>query len=307
MHDHKRWRSALLSRLSPHRISALRPMMQGMFDQLLNGMIASGPRADVVTSLATPFASQAIFELMGIPNESRSRVQGWSDAMRMPKSRADATTNYHKILSYLEQLLVYKRKHPASDALSDLATAIDGEGRLNRSQMIEAAGHLFFGGYETMAARISYGVLFLLHYPDQRNILARTPSLASRAVDEVLRMAVPGGSWLPRYASADIDYNRAKIRKGDLVVFSIQAANRDSSYFRCPHSFDITRPDNRHLAFGHGKFFCLGAGFARLGLEIVIGTLFRRLPNIHLSLLTDEMLTENPKVTGGLSSLPVAW
>ncbi len=282
-------------------------MMQGAFDKLLTRMIASGSPADVVTSLANPFASQIIFELMGIPEESRNQVQGWSDAMRLPGSRTDAAINYHKIINYLEQMLTYKCAHPASDALSDLATAIDDEGGLNRSQMIEAAGHLFFGGYETMAARISHGVLFLLHYSDQRNTLARNPILALSAVEEILRMAVPGGSWLPRYALADIEYGGAKIRTGDLVVFSIQAANRDSAHFRMPHSFDISRSHNRHLAFGHGKFFCLGAGFARMGLQIVIDRLFRRLPDIHLDLPSDKMLTENSKVTGGLSSLPIAW
>jgi cytochrome P450 len=175
------------------------------------------------------------------------------------------------------------------------------------AEIIEAVTNLFLADYETVAARIAYGTLFLIAHPEQRFAFQEDKSLATATVEETIRIAVPGGSWLPRYALANIEYGNVTIRTGDLVVFSVQSANRDESEFSRPHEFDIHRTPNRHVGFGYGKFHCLGAGLARMILKTFYTALFRRLPDLSLNISPDDLEINKDSVTGGLQALPVTW
>ncbi|WP_327232604.1 cytochrome P450 [Streptomyces sp. NBC_01317] len=304
--DHRRWRRAVSHRFGASRIDALRPQAGRLCAGLLDAMVAEGAPADLHAALADPFASRLNFDVLGIPPEDHDRMRALSDDLRTD-DRDRATTAHAFFVRYLTDLLAHKRRHPGDDALSDLATARDSDGPLTPAQAFEGAYQLYFGGYETLAARISLGVLALLTHPDQYEALATGRAPASGAVEEILRFAVPGGSWIPRYALADIDHHGDRIRAGDLVVFCVQSANRDESAFTDADRFDITREPNPHVGFGHGNFHCAGASLARLGLSAILGSLPPHLPRLRLHTSRTAPTTHDGKVTGGLHALPVTW
>ncbi|NED89371.1 cytochrome P450 [Streptomyces sp. SID11233] len=304
--DHRRWRRAVSHRFGASRIDALQPQADRLCAELLTAMDAEGAPADLHTALADPFAARLNFAVLGIPPEDHDRMRALSDDLRTD-SRDRAATAHTAFVRYLTGLLERKREHPGDDALSDLATACDSDGPLTTAQAFEGAYQLYFGGYETLAARISLGVFALLTHPDQYEALATGRAPASGAVEEILRFAVPGGSWLPRYALADIDFHGDRIRAGELVVFCVQSANRDEGTFTEADRFDITREPNLHVGFGHGNFHCAGASLARLGLSTIIGNLPPRLPRLRLHTSRTTPTTHEGKVTGGLHTLPVTW
>lgn len=307
LHDHQRWRHVLARRFGARHLAGQRRRARAVFDEVLDTMIVAGPPADLCEFLAEPFAAAMIFDFLGVPRGDRGLVRAWSDGMRDPHDRERATADCTALTLYLRDLLHRKRARPADDALSDLVTVHAPGGPLTEEQQVEAAGHLFFGGYETMVGRVAYGVLYLLAHPDQYAALARDPSLSPGAVEEIVRLAVPGGSWIPRYALADIDRTGGRIRAGDLVVFAVQSANRDPRRFRDAGVFDITRTPNPHVGFGHGKFYCLGAALARLELLTVVENLPRRLPRLRPHTPWTALRADDTKITGGLRALPVSW
>ncbi|QKW53634.1 cytochrome P450 [Streptomyces buecherae] len=305
--DHRRWRRAVVPRFGAPRMEEPRRQAQELLTQLLDTVTAAGPPTDLHARLAEPFSARLNFDVLGIPREDHARMRSWSDDMRAGNDRRRAHAAHAAITAHLDHLLERKREQPADDALSDLVTARDSDGPLTRDQALEGACHLFFGGYETLAARVSYGVLALLTHPDQYRALAQQSAPARGAVEEILRYAVPGGSWIPRYALADINYHGTHIRAGDLVVFHIQSANRDENAFPGAHLFDITRTPNPHVAFGHGTFHCIGASLARLALSTLVETLPTRLPQLRLADDPATLPTDDNKITGGLLGLPVTW
>jgi pentalenolactone synthase len=163
-------------------------------------------------------------------------------------------------------------------------------------------------------AVIDRGILLLLTHANEREALRRNPSLATQAVEEILRFASPlerqrgnrrGG--LPRYASVDLEAGGAKIRAGDLVMFALQDANEDADVFRHPAHFDVARQENPHLAFSHGLHFCLGASVARMELQLLFGQLFGRFPTLRLDVPLEQLRAKADRSAGRSVEIPVAW
>ncbi|MFJ4093792.1 cytochrome P450 [Kitasatospora sp. NPDC089913] len=312
--DHRRWRSTLTEAFGARRVEQLRPRLQASFDALLGALLDTGPPAELCADLARPFALGVICDLIGIPAERRVAFAAWSDRVRRvpdPGGTADAAER-RGLDRIIGELLDQRRRNPADDLLTELAARADGPdatrpGALRPDELPHTLSGLLLAGYETVATRLPYGLLYLLADPAARTALAADPGLAPSAVEEVMRLAVPGGSWMPRYARADLEYGGGRIAAGDLVVFSFQSANRDERVFPDPDTLDLGRTSNPHLAFGHGKFFCLGAGLARLELRIAYETLFRRLPDLRLGCAPEEVRVDGASVTGGLHALPVNW
>jgi cytochrome P450 len=152
---------------------------------------------------------------------------------------------------------------------------------------------LLVAGYETTAVLIGSGVLALLQHPDQLAQLRADPALLPSAVEELLRFTSPIKTSTLRYAAEDVSVGGVVIPKGEMVLVVITAANRDPARFPSPDTLDFTRPDNKHLAFGHGIHYCLGASLARLEAEIAFGTLLRRMPDLRLGVAA-EALTWRP-------------
>ncbi|MFE6751571.1 cytochrome P450 [Kitasatospora purpeofusca] len=312
--DHRRWRTTLTEAFGARRVERLRPRLQASFDALLGALLDTGPPAELCADLARPFALGVICDLIGIPPERRDAFAAWSDRVRRvpdPEGTADAAER-RGLDRTIGELLDQRRLAPADDLLTELAARADGpdpaqSGTLRPDELPHALSGILLAGYETVATRLPYGLLYLLAAPATRTALAADPGLAPAAVEEVMRLAVPGGSWMPRYARTDLEYGGSRIAAGDLVVFSFQSANRDERVFPDAGTLDLGRTPNPHLAFGHGKYFCLGAGLARLELRIAYETLFRRLPDLRLACAPEEVPVDGASVTGGLRRLPVNW
>jgi pentalenolactone synthase len=207
-----------------------------------------------------------------------------------------------RLQEYMRALVARKREQPAEDVLSDLIAAQ------------AYAPDRFTDDHVVTLAAIDKGVLLLLTHPDARVALDRDPDLIPRAVEEILRLPSPAEArqaesdgGLPRYANADIEIGGVTIRAGDMVLLDLQSGNLDDRVFPTSEAFEVTREPNPHLTFGHGPHYCIGAPLARIELQALFGTLFRRFPTLRLAVPVEALHSRSHLLTGGLAELPVTW
>jgi pentalenolactone synthase len=306
--DHNRLRMVQNRSFSVRRMEALRPRVQAIVDDLLDDLTARTPPADLHEAFSFPLPVLVICELLGVPYEDRGRFRTWSDGAVVLDDREAAMASLQELNEYISGLVARRRREGrGEDVISDLIQAADDEGRLSEDEIVMLAGGLLFAGHETTVARIDLGALLLLTHPEQRELLQRDPSLAPSAVEEILRFSTTTIGIAPRYALADIEIAGVTIRTGDLVLLALDAGNRDERAFADPGRFDITRERNPHVSFGHGFRFCLGAPLARVELQTVFGTLFRRLPDLQLAVPAERIRERSHLLTGGVEELPVTW
>jgi len=242
-----------------------------------------------------------------VPYADRGRFRALSEGAGGLTDREASRRALHDLIAYIRELLPGKRRAPGEDVLSDLVAA-DPEGR-NADATAGLAAMLLFAGHETTVTRIDVGTVLLLTHPEHYRALAADPTRVPAAVEEILRLAAPGGSGggLPRYAHADIAVGDVTIRAGDAVVLSPAAANRDPAAFPDPEAFDPDRAAGGHLAFGHGPRYCIGAALARVELQAVFAALPARFPTLELAVPVEELEVRADLLTGGLRALPVCW
>jgi cytochrome P450 len=305
--DHALMRRLLTPSFSPRRMAALRPRVQLLVDGLLDRLERMTPPVDLHEEFSFQLPVLVICELLGVPYVERDQFRAWSDDAASLWDENKAMTALSALTTYMCALVEKKRESPAEDVISDLIAMLDGGRPLSEIGIIKLAIGLLFAGHETTVARIDFGTLLFLTNPDQRDALLRDPSLVERSVEEILRVAAPGHGALPRYAREDIEVGGVKIRAGDLVVLGMPVANRDPEMFPEPNRFDIHRDENLHIAFGFGHHFCIGASLARVELQTVFGTLFRRLPGLRLAVPIERLELRDDLLTGGLRALPVTW
>ena len=193
------------------------------------------------------------------------------------------------------------------DLVTALVQAKDGSDQLSEDEILAMIFLLLVAGHETTVNLIGSGSLALLEHPDQLAKLRSEPALIKTAIEELVRFVCPVEMATERYAREDITIAEITIPRGELVMAVIGSANRDANYFDNPDSLDITRKNNKHLAFGHGAHFCLGASLARLEGQIAISTLVQRMPNLRLIIAPDQIRWRGTFVLRGLESLPVSF
>ncbi|WP_460071288.1 cytochrome P450 [Streptomyces sp. YKOK-I1] len=308
---HTRWRHTLSRHFSGRRIDRLRPHIEGLLAGIVADRLAEGPPMEVRTGLAQPFAAAVICDLLGLPPALRPALLSWSDAARSHGMSQQAATRRGALRRRVDELLNTARTGPPGRAadgglLGDLALAPQEGRALRREEQAEAILDVFLAGYDTVATRIVYGTAYLLDHPEQLRALTGDPALIPGAVEEICRVAVPGGSWIPRYAHSDIPLPQASIREGDLIVLSFQSANRDERVFPGAARFDIRRHPNPHIAFGHGTFYCLGASLARVELAAYLSVL-ARFPGLAKAHPAQRHVLADGTVTGGLEFLLTTW
>jgi pentalenolactone synthase len=313
--DHARMRSLLTPSFSARRMANLRPRIQELVEGLLDAMGRMTPPLDFHALVSLPLPVLVICELLGVPYTDREDFRRWSDdaadMLDGPRSRAGLM----QLQAYMSELLERKRRTPAEDVLSDLVAAqAYAPAAFTDEGVAQLAAGLLFAGHETTVTAIDKGVILLLTNPAARDVLQRDPTAVPRVVEEILRMptplpaehgASPGG--LPRYANADIELGGATIAAGDLVLLDLQDANLDPSMFATPEQFQVERADNAHLTFGHGGHYCIGAPLARIELQAIFSTLFRRFPTLQLAVPIEELRPRSQLLTGGVNELPVTW
>jgi cytochrome P450 len=309
--NHTRLRTLVHKAFSPRLIGRLRPRIQQIADELLDPVIHTG-HMDVIDDYAFPLPIMVITELLGIPSTECAQFREWSNAAisgellsagePLPAWRLAALADFS---DYLRALFEHKRVDPGNDLVSGLVAAqVEGDS-LSQDELLATVFLLIVAGHETTVNFIGNGVLSLLTHPDQLRTLIRDPHMIGSAVEELLRYNGPGETLTLRYADTDIEYNGVTIPGGDQVVIVVASVNRDETHFISADRLDITRGENRHLAFGKGIHYCLGAPLARLEGQIAIGTLFRRLPALHPAVPLDQLQWRTSMAIRGLQSFPV--
>lgn len=285
---HTRLRRLVGNAFTPSRVNNLRPQIVVIVEELLDRVVGKDT-FDLVDEFAFHLPAIVICEMLGIPREDRDKVRRWSDDIVgfvsagavTPERTERAQETVCDATDYLVALCEERRRHPQDDMLTALVTPEDEGDALSEDELISMIVQLFFAGFETTEGLIGNGMLALFHNPEQRSLLQSYPEMAEAAVEEFLRYdnSVQRQS---RVANEDIDLHDKTISKGDYVILSIGAANRDPEHFEDPDRLDITRTDNKHIGFGHGIHFCIGGPLARIETQIAIHTIMQRMPKIRL-------------------------
>lgn len=310
--DHTRLRALVNKAFTPRVVEGMRPHIQEIVDRLLDE-VRDRESMDVIADLAYPLPVIVICEMLGVPTTDRETFRQWSldiarslDAIGLPTDPdiiARGNAARRALASYFRDgLLPERRKHPRADLLSALIAAEEAGDKLSEAELLATCTLLFVAGHETTVNLIGNGLLALLRHPDQLKRLRENPSLIESAVEELLRYDGPV-QRTGRIPSTDVEIDGTAIARGEMVVAVIGAANRDPAHFPDPDRLDLTRPDNRHIAFGWGIHFCLGAPLARVEGQIAIDTLLRRQPRLTLATSAPEW--RESSVLRGLKALPV--
>jgi cytochrome P450 len=335
---HTHLRGLMNHAFTPRRVERLRPYIQRIVNELLDAAQSKGD-VDIIRDLAYPLPVMVIAELLGLPAADRDRFKKWSDDLfailgtvrEKPVHLLErAVQSLGEMTDYVRNLGRKRRDAPRDDLLTALlsvteendpscphphgAAVYDPVGELvhqpdaypastlTEDELVSNINILLSTGHETTTHLIGNGLLALLQYPDQWNKLRAHPNILESAIEEMLRYDSPVQITY-RSALEEANIHGKVIRKGDLVNSILGSANRDPQRFSNPDRFDITRNEGRHLGFGVGIHFCIGAPLVRLESQIVFETILRRFPRIRLTAETLEW-QEHP-IFRGLKSLPV--
>jgi cytochrome P450 len=308
--DHRRLRRLVTKAFTPRMVERLRPRIQEIADELVD-RVADRGRMELVDDFAFPLPITVIAELLGIPVEDQARFREWSNTFVMPaltpELQEQAMRHTEEFVTYLDDLFARRRAEPAADLVSALVRAEDEGDTLSENELYGMVVLLIVAGHETTVSLITNAVLALLSHPEELASLRADPSLMSSAVEELLRFDSPVERTITRWAAADAEVGGRTIRRGELVIAVIGSANRDESRFTDATSLDLGRTDNRHVGFGRGPHYCLGAPLARLETEVALETLLRRLPGLRLAIDLDDLYWRPIPIFRSLSELPVAW
>ncbi len=307
--DHRRLRTLVHKAFTPRIIEGLRERVQTVADDLLHTVAPKG-HLDIVKDYALPLPLTVITELLGVPSRDHHKFHRWSGAIVQigsTRSAIKALPSLFMFMRYVRKLVREKRAHPKDDLLTALVQAEEAGDTLSEDELLAMVVLLLIAGHETTVNLIASGTLALLQHPGQLEQLRHDPALIRTATEELLRYTSPVETATERFACEDVTLHGVSIPKGELVLAVLASANRDETRFAHPERLDLTRDPNRHLAFGQGVHFCLGAPLARLEGQIAIRTLLHRLPELYLSIPSDKLRWRPTFVVRGLEALPVAF
>ena len=287
--DHTRLRALVNKAFTPRVVEGMRPRIQTLVDEFLDAAQAAGP-IDIIRDLAAPLPTTVIAEIVGVPRSDTALFKHWADDIlgfqgvnRPPLAALErAQVGLVDMRAYLYALIAERRRQPCDDLLSRLAAAGSEGERLSETELVSTVVTLLVAGHETTLSLIGNGLLALLQHPEQLEQLRQDPSLMPSAIEEMLRYESPVARQ-PRLIVQDVSLGGQALRQGQMAFQFLNAANRDPAYFTDPDRFDLRRTNNRHLAFGLGVHFCVGAPLARLEGPIAIGAVLRRMPKLELA------------------------
>ncbi|AEH10200.1 MULTISPECIES: cytochrome P450 [Protofrankia] len=314
--DHTRLRALVGKAFTPRMVARLAQSIDALVRKLVDAGAEQG-ELDVVGGLARPVSMAVMCELIGIPQQDSATFGDWGRAIARGTDpdftlTAEDIENRHAaseaFAAYFRDLIAFRRARPAEDLVSGLAAVEERGDVLTERELLGVLSLLWVAGVETTVNLIGNGVLALLRHPEQQRLLRDRPELAASAVDEMLRYDPPVHFTI-RVALADITVSGHRFRRGDGVVVLMASAGRDESVFPDADTFDITRyagatPARRHLGFGLGPHYCLGAPLARMEAEAEITELLRRTPELRLA--NDNLSCLTSLAHRGVSALPLA-
>ena len=308
---HTRLRSLASYAFSPGRVAVLREHIREIVSRLLNDVQAKG-QMDIIADLAEPLPSIVTAEMLGVPVEDRHKLKTWSaDFAEMlgnfqhnPEHVPRMLRTVQDMTSYFRETVRQQRDHPREGLVHSLMMAEMEGDRLTDEEVVATCIVTMVGGLETTTNLIGNGVLSLLRNPDGLKALREDLTLIPSAVEEMLRYESPS-QHTGRLAPEDVELGGRVIRKGQAVMAVMAAANRDPERFPDPDRFDITRKDNRHLAFGYAAHFCFGAALARVEGQEAFEAIVQRLPDLEIE--PGNLVWRNNLGLRGLTALPVKF
>lgn len=310
--EHGQYRRTLTKEFMAKRMQELRPLVQQSLDHLLDEMESKGAPADFIEAVALPLPSLVISIMLGVPYADHDKLQKWSgDRMDLSIAPEALTQSAKNMNEYIDALLLKKERNPGegSDLLSRMAIEWINPGKVSHADAVQMATLLYLAGHETTANQIGLGLLSLFQHPEQRAALMSDGSLVKGAVEEMLRFHSITHMNSNRVATQDVEIGGQLIRKGEGVLALLHGANHDPVAFPDPERFDIRRDtkDQSHVAFSFGIHQCLGQPLARLELQVVFETIFKRFPNLRLAVPEDALRYKDKSFVYGLKALPVSW
>jgi cytochrome P450 len=284
---HTRLRRFLVKQFTPSMVESLRPRVTALIGALLDG-IAPGSTVDLLDRFAYPLPAMVIAELLGVPPADQHRFATWSaDIVAFvgtgrldPGRAARAEASMAEFQAYLEPLIARRRTDPGPDLIS-LLVAPSAEA-LDLDELVGACVTLLFAGHETTANLIGNGLLALLERPAALAAIRRAPEASGQAVEELLRFDSPV-QRNRRRATRDTALAGQRIRAGDRMLAFLGSANRDETVFDRPDELDLARNPTKHLAFGYGIHYCIGAALSRLEAPLALVAILERFPAIRLA------------------------
>jgi cytochrome P450 len=307
--DHTRLRALVHKAFTPRLVERMRGRVQSLADELLDKVTPRGGM-ELIADYALPLPMTIITEILGVPTADRHKFHKWSQAvvsLNSPNPTVRVIPAVWMFIRYLRRFFKVRRREPRDDLASALIQAEEAGDKLGEDELLAMVFLLLVAGHETTVNLIGSGVLALLEHPSQLDRLRGETALMKAAVEELLRYTAPVFMTTERYAREDVTLHGATIPRGEMTLGVIGSANRDETVFENPDTLDIAREPNRHLSFGQGIHFCLGAPLARMEAQIAVGTLLGRMPGLRLKVSPDKLRWRPSMILRGLDSLPVLF
>ena len=307
--EHAAARRAVVGEFTMKRLNALRPRIQEIVDRFIDDMLATEEHpVDLVDALSLPVPSLVICELLGAPYADHDYFQERTKLLiRRSAASPDKTRAFAELRGYMDDLITRKESEPGDDLFSRQIAKQREEGTLDHASLVSMAFLLLLAGHETTANMISLGVVGLLNNPGQLARITGDPAKTPLAVEELLRYFSIVEAATARVATEDVRIGDVTIKADDGVIISGLSANWDPEVFENPADLDVERGARHHIAFGFGPHQCLGQNLARMELEIVFDTLFRRIPTLRLATPVDDVPFKTDAAIYGAYELPVTW
>jgi cytochrome P450 len=308
--DHYRLRNLVHKAFTPRLIEGLKTHIEKITDDLLDSLDPRKP-IDLMQAFAVPLPLAVISHMLGVPARDRFKFRQLMNGTMTGSPKMGALRMLrgahamHRLMGFLDSLLKLRRREPDDGLITALVAAEQAGDCLSPDELLAMLFLLLFAGHETTVNLIGSGMLALIDNPEQLRSLIDRPELAESAVEELLRYTNPVQFGASRIALEDIELGGVTIKKSNVVVAMLSSANRDETIFTDPERLDIARAPNRHLGFGLGIHFCLGAPLARMEGRIAFNKLLARFPGIRLAVPREQIRWRMSPVFRGLESLPV--
>lgn len=307
---HTRLRRLITRAFTPARVEAMRGRIAAIVERLLDAAVDGG-QLEVIGDLAVPLPMMVICDMLNIPEADRPRLKRWSEdyatflggSITLPHdTMVRLARSMAEFMAYFRDLCQRRRQEPGDDLLTVLLQAEDGGETLDRDDVCATSVLLIAAGHETTTNLIGNGLLALLRQPKALATLRAMPSVDAAVIEELLRFDSPV-QMVVRRATEELPLGETRIPAGAVVYFVIGSANRDPERFALPDQLDLGRANNRHLAFGQGPHYCVGAPLARLEAQEALSAILRRAGELRLG--EEPVWRPNPALRG-LATLPVA-
>ena len=305
--EHARARRLFAKAFTPRMVARMRPWIEDLVAELLDAIERKGPPLDLVEYFTAPLPVTVICQLLGVPYADRDQFMAWTDRMLGDTgfTQDEIGEGIGNLQRYMRELVERKRREPGDDLTTELI-GVDG---ITEDQLVNNRFLMLGAGHDPTLKQLSNSLLLLLSRRHEYVRLVEDPGLGPTAVEELLRYLLlsPTG-MLVRVAVEDVELGGQRISAGETVAVLHHVANRDPALFECPNELDLTRQDaNKHLSFGAGPHFCLGAPLARLELTTALTQLTGRLPGLRLAVPAAEVPWKEGGLQRGPRALPVEW